>query len=90
MIKIGFQLNVCLVAKLASMYGKFGYIEDARQMFDKIHAHNLVSWTSMIAGYAQHCYGEKSWVLFSLMMEEEKRMNRFTILNILWACESLK
>ena len=72
------------------MYAKFGCIEDACQMFDKMHAHNLVSWTSMIVGYAQHCCGGKSWVLFSLMMEEENRMKQFTIVNILRACASLK
>ena len=77
-------------AKLVSMYAKFGCIEDAHQMFDKMHVHNLVSWTSMIEIYAQHYYGEKAWVLFSLMMEEEKRMKQFTIVNILWACASLK
>jgi len=90
MIKIGFEPDVCLAAKLVSMYAKFGCIEDAHQMFDKMHAHNLVSWTSMIEGYAQHCYGGKDWVLFCLMMEEGKRMNQFTIVNILRACASFK
>ena len=90
MIKIGLQPDVCLDTKLVSMHAKFGCIEDARQMFDKMHAHNLVSWASMIVGYAQHCYGGKASVLFSLMMEEEKRMKHFTIVNILRACASLK
>ena len=90
MIKIGFQPDVCLVALLVNMYAKFGCIEDARPMFDKMHAHNLVSCTSMIAGYVQDCYGRKYWVLVSLMMEEGRRMNRFTIVNILRACVSLK
>ena len=78
------------VWKLLSMYAKFGCIEDAHQMFHKMHAHNLVSWTFMIEGYAQHCYGGKDWVLFCLMMEEGKRINQFTIVNILRACASFK
>ena len=74
MIKIGFQPNVCLDAKIVSMYDKFGCIEDACQMFDKMHAHNLVSWTSMVARYAQHCYGEKASSIYFTFAE-------YTIIN---------
>ena len=43
MIKIGFQPDVCLAAKLVSMYAKFGCIEDAHQIFKKIHSKGLVN-----------------------------------------------
>lgn len=36
------------------MYSKCGHLNDARKLFDEIPERNVVSWTSMIAGYVQN------------------------------------
>jgi len=37
-----------------------GYIELSSQVFDKMHARDTVSWTTLISGYVQNGYGEKA------------------------------
>lgn len=49
----GFALDVFLGSSLIDMYAKCGRMDDARKVFDRVPHRNVVSWTSMIAGYTQ-------------------------------------
>ncbi|XP_010249343.1 PREDICTED: pentatricopeptide repeat-containing protein At1g08070, chloroplastic-like isoform X2 [Nelumbo nucifera] len=50
----GIVFDVFLGSSLIDMYVKCGQTEDARKVFDRLPHRNVVSWTSMIAGYT-HC-----------------------------------
>jgi pentatricopeptide repeat protein len=52
---------------LIDMYAKCGSIEKARELFDKMHQRDVVSWTAMIAGYAMHGCGKEALKLFEQM-----------------------
>ncbi|KAL3755839.1 hypothetical protein ACJRO7_002825 [Eucalyptus globulus] len=46
-------IDVYLGNTLIDMYGRRGLVELARQVFDRMHERNLVSWNAMIRGYAK-------------------------------------
>ncbi|KAH9323336.1 hypothetical protein KI387_017975, partial [Taxus chinensis] len=65
-IESGFLSDV-LETALIDMYAKCGSIQRARDLFDKLHHPNVISWTAMIAGYAMHGYGKDALNFFELM-----------------------
>ncbi|KAJ7564743.1 hypothetical protein O6H91_02G031500 [Diphasiastrum complanatum] len=85
-IKSGFLSDVIVGSTLVDMYVKCGCIEDARQVFDNMHERNLVSWTAMIAGYAQHELGREALDLYQEMKEEGLQPDIVTYVVLLKAC----
>jgi pentatricopeptide repeat protein len=67
----GFQSDVIVESALVDMYAKCGSIEDARQVFDKMHQRDVVSWNTMIAGYAQDGDFDEALNLFHKMPEPD-------------------
>eukprot|EP01018_Ginkgo_biloba_P035884 Gb_00601 [translate_table: standard] len=88
-IQTGFESCASVGNALVSMYAKCGGIEDARHMFNKIHEQNMVSWNAMIAGYAQHCHGEKALQLFFEMQQAGMKPDQFALASVLSACADL-
>eukprot|EP01018_Ginkgo_biloba_P027099 Gb_06370 [translate_table: standard] len=87
-IKAGYESNVCLGSALVDMYAKCRSLEDARHLFDTIPTRNLVSWTAIIAGYAQNKHGEEALKLFCQMQQVDIKPNRLTMAGVLSACAS--
>ena len=48
----GFLYDVVVANSLRDMYEKCGSIWKARELFNKMHQQNVVSQTTMLAGYA--------------------------------------
>ncbi|XP_024515135.1 pentatricopeptide repeat-containing protein At3g12770-like [Selaginella moellendorffii] len=80
------ESDVIVGTALLSMYGKCGKLVEAREFFDGMKQRNVVTWTAMIASYAQH--GHSAIALdFHLDMELEGiRPNGVTFMGILFAC----
>ncbi|KAM6567545.1 hypothetical protein CsatA_026673 [Cannabis sativa] len=53
-VKIGLDLNLFVGNGLVSMYGKCDKLLEARQVLDEMPRRDVVSWNSMVAGYAQN------------------------------------
>eukprot|EP01018_Ginkgo_biloba_P008766 Gb_30991 [translate_table: standard] len=68
-IRSGFQCNIFVGGSLVDMYVKCRRLEDARKVFDKMPEGNVVSWTAMIAGYAQNGDVDEALKLFEQMPE---------------------
>ncbi|XXG39074.1 hypothetical protein AAC387_Pa01g0127 [Persea americana] len=96
-LKFGRQLHCCIIKKmfnsdvfvgssLVHMYVKCGQVSDARILFDKMLRRNTVTWTSMIAGYAQNGYGEEAIKLFQRMKRRRIFANSLTVVSIISAC----
>ncbi|KAK6921953.1 E motif [Dillenia turbinata] len=90
----------CLVVKMGSpdsyvltglvdMYAKCGKIGCSREVFDEIVDHNVVSWTSMIAGYVQNDCSEEGLILFNRMREALVESNQYTLGSLVTACGKL-
>ncbi|KAL6278980.1 hypothetical protein ACE6H2_022581 [Prunus campanulata] len=86
-IQCGCASDLFVGNSLIGLYGKFGQVETARKVFDKMPDRNVVSWSSMIGAYSQIGYFEHGWFLFAMMLNEGIRPNRAAILNVM-ACVS--
>lgn len=86
----GFDQSIFLGNKLINMYAKCGSLIDAREAFGKMTLRNVISWTSIIAGYAHHGLGDEAFSLFQEMRKEGISPNRVTFLCVLSACNSPK
>ncbi|KAJ7527644.1 hypothetical protein O6H91_16G064700 [Diphasiastrum complanatum] len=85
-IKRGFQSDVVVTSTLVDMYAKCGCTEDARELFDNMSERNVVSWTAMIAGYAQNGLAQEALALFEQMHREGTKPNEVTYISVLSAC----
>ncbi|XP_058094091.1 pentatricopeptide repeat-containing protein At2g13600-like [Magnolia sinica] len=68
-LKLGCDFDVCVGNALINMYAKCGNIDDARFAFDGIHSHDVMSWNTLIHGYAHHGHGRKALQVFDEMLE---------------------
>eukprot|EP01018_Ginkgo_biloba_P022114 Gb_05939 [translate_table: standard] len=89
-VKNGFEASIFVQNHLVNMYAKCQWLESARKAFDKMSERNLVSWTAMIAGYAQHGLGKEALGLFCEMLRTGVKSNQFTLGSVLKACGSLQ
>ena len=74
---------------LVSMYARCGDLVRAEEAFDHLPVRDVVTWTSLIAGYAQHGYGEKALNCFQQMKCDGFSPDAFTFVCILKACGSI-
>eukprot|EP01018_Ginkgo_biloba_P002288 Gb_24674 [translate_table: standard] len=88
-IKSGFESDVFMGNTLIDMYAKCGNIEIARQIFDEMPKKDVVSWNSMVAGYAQNGYANEALILFCQMQLEDVTPNSVTVLGVISACTHL-
>lgn len=51
-LQMGFRNHLHVVNELVGMYGKLGRMEDACHLFDEMLVRSLVSWNTMVSGYA--------------------------------------
>eukprot|EP01018_Ginkgo_biloba_P028984 Gb_03512 [translate_table: standard] len=85
-IKTGIESDVFVGSALLDMYAKCGTIEDSHLVFNTLPDRNVVSWTAMIAGYAQHGCGKEALQLFGQMQREDMKPNHITFVGVLCAC----
>ena len=84
----GFESDVRVGNALVHMYAKCGSIDDARLAFDKMEERDVVTWTVMIGGLAEHGCGHEAYELFLQMKREGFKPNAITYMSILNACAS--
>ncbi|KAF3787154.1 putative pentatricopeptide repeat-containing protein [Nymphaea thermarum] len=84
--KTGYASNLYVQNGLVSMYGKCGLLEDSERVFYMMRETDLISWNSLMAGYAQHGHGRKAVELFEQMRHLGIRPDDTTFLCVLSAC----
>lgn len=89
-IRSGYEADIFTGSALVNFYVKCGVLEDARQVFDKMSQRNVVSWTSMIAGYACNGHANEALTLFHQMQESDVKPNPVTVASVLPAYADLK
>ncbi|KAI3680276.1 hypothetical protein L2E82_50501 [Cichorium intybus] len=89
-VKKLFKNDVFLGTSLVDMYAKCGIIEDSRIVFDGMRRRNMVTWTSIIAGYARNNLGEEAINLFRVMKRRKIYVNKLTMVSLIRACGTIK
>lgn len=85
-VKSEFELDVCVNNSVIAMYGKCGSMGDAVQVFDKMPERDVVSWNSLIVGFAQHGHGKVVLELIEQFEQTGLEPNGITFLGVLSAC----
>ncbi|XP_057873406.1 putative pentatricopeptide repeat-containing protein At5g52630 [Cryptomeria japonica] len=81
--------DVYVGSSLVDMYTKCARIEDARHVFDKMSTSNVVTWTTMIAGYVQSELVEEALKLFCQLPHRDIKPDEFIFSSVLSACARL-
>ncbi|WOK94607.1 hypothetical protein Cni_G03312 [Canna indica] len=80
------SFNVFVFNALIDMYAKCGNIVSASLLFERMPERDVVSWNSILTGYAQNGIGKQSLDAFERMVTIGIKPNHVTFLGILSAC----
>lgn len=79
----GFASNVFAMTGVVNMYAKCRQIGEAYKMFDRLPHRDLVSWNTIISGYAQNCWAAPALEMVLQMQEEGQRPDSITLVTVL-------
>ncbi|PWA60906.1 pentatricopeptide repeat (PPR) superfamily protein [Artemisia annua] len=85
----GYHPKTFLINTLIGIYVKFRLLDDARKLFNEMPERNVVSWTTMIAAFANAGLGYEGLRFLVLMVRDGVRPNMFTYSTVLRACSGL-
>ncbi|XP_058071554.1 pentatricopeptide repeat-containing protein At4g21065-like [Magnolia sinica] len=85
-LKVGLIGNLHVGNALIDLYAKCGAIREAHWVFGEMGSRSVVSWTSLIVGWALNGYGEDALKLFGCMEREELVPTEITFVGVLYAC----
>ncbi|KDP21395.1 hypothetical protein JCGZ_21866 [Jatropha curcas] len=89
-IKNGFDSNVLVGNTIIDMYAKCCCISYAGHVFDKIVSKDIISWNTVIAGYAQSSRHIEALELFRQVQMEGMDVDAMMMGSVLLACSGLK
>ncbi|KAL9425891.1 hypothetical protein AB3S75_032793 [Citrus x aurantiifolia] len=85
----GMGRNVFVATSLVDLYAKCGNMEKAQRVFDQMPEKDIVSWSSMIQGYASNGFPKEALDMFYNMQRENLKPDHYTMVGVLSACASL-
>ncbi|KAL2534473.1 Pentatricopeptide repeat-containing protein [Abeliophyllum distichum] len=86
LIRMRSEWDVGVGNALVNMYAKSGCIGYAYTLFDRTEFHTLVSWNSIIAGFANHGLAGRAMELYEEMKGVGLKPDSITFLGLLMAC----
>ncbi|KAL9677540.1 hypothetical protein QQ045_005773 [Rhodiola kirilowii] len=85
-IKYGFEADVSVINGMIDLYTKCGSLTNSQNLFDHMENPDVVSWSSLIVGYAQFGFGQEALQLFENMKASHINPNHVTFVGVLTAC----
>nr|XP_043639807.1 pentatricopeptide repeat-containing protein At3g09040, mitochondrial-like [Erigeron canadensis] len=85
-VKIGMESNVFVGSAILNMYARYGDIEAAERLFERLNGCDVGCWNAMVGAYAQREYGVEAIVAVSSMHSKGVLMDEFTYIHTLNAC----
>ncbi|XVF50499.1 hypothetical protein PTKIN_Ptkin04bG0105900 [Pterospermum kingtungense] len=86
LVKAGYENGSFVGNALLLMYCKCGGIEEACSAFEEIMEKDVVSWNTMISGYARHGFGKEALKIFESMKAAGAKPDDATMVGVLSAC----
>ncbi|XP_057438848.1 pentatricopeptide repeat-containing protein At2g22410, mitochondrial-like [Lotus japonicus] len=87
--KLGFDSELLVRNGLIHFYADRGWLKHAREVFDESSLKDVVTWTTMIDGYASRNCSELAMELFNLMLRGDVEPNEVTLIAVLSACSQM-
>lgn len=88
-VEQGFESDLYVGNTLLDMYTKCGSLVEAQKVFDKLPVQDVVSWTALIAGYADHGCNKEALNCFDQMQLKGVSPNMVTFVSTLRVCGSI-
>ncbi|XVF28523.1 hypothetical protein REPUB_Repub15cG0036900 [Reevesia pubescens] len=85
-VKSGLNQFTAVSNALVTMYGRCGNMHSALLEFFSMPSHDIISWNSVICGFAHHGYAEKALEMFERMRLTDIKPNHITFIGVLSAC----
>lgn len=85
-IALGFNLRLFVSNALIDMYAKCSDILAAKIIFSEMTERDVVSWTSMIVGAAQHGRANEALELYDEMVIAGVKPNEVTFVGLIYSC----
>ncbi|CAI9299853.1 unnamed protein product [Lactuca saligna] len=86
LVKVGLGSGWYVGNAVLAMYCKCGNIEEAHATFEEISDKDIVSWNTMIGGYARHGFGKEALEVFESMKRKGVKPDEVTMVGVLSAC----
>ncbi|CAA2952547.1 pentatricopeptide repeat-containing At3g47840 [Olea europaea subsp. europaea] len=88
-LHIGLMDSLSVANSVMTMYSKCGYCGSASIVFTEMSRRDIISWSTIIAGYAQGGFTEKAFELLSWMRREGPNPTEFALSSGLSVCGSM-
>ncbi|PIA47518.1 hypothetical protein AQUCO_01400272v1, partial [Aquilegia coerulea] len=85
-LKLGFEYEAIVASSLIDMYAKVGLIDSATRIFVTMTSKDLVSWNTMIIGFARNGRELEALKTFEKLPELGVLPDRITLAGVLLAC----
>ncbi|KAL8056657.1 hypothetical protein ABFX02_04G133000 [Erythranthe guttata] len=85
-VKAGYEFGCFVGNALLAMYCRCGSIDEAQEVFKRIEDKDVVSWNTIIIGYARHGFGKEALAHFELMKQARIQPDEVTMVGVLSAC----
>ncbi|CAL4967377.1 unnamed protein product [Urochloa decumbens] len=82
----GLEHHAMVRSALIDMYGKSGSMSDADVVFCNRTRYDVISWTAMIVGHAEHGHSKEALRLFEEMCHAGLKPDHVTFIGVLAAC----
>ncbi|GJM86768.1 hypothetical protein PR202_ga02658 [Eleusine coracana subsp. coracana] len=86
LIRRALDTDVIRGSALVDMYGKCGYMELARLVFENMDERNYVSWDALLSGFVENGLVEVALDIFRQMESANIKPNQHTFANLLRIC----
>lgn len=78
--------DIIVESALVDLYAKCGCVNFASRIFAQIPVKNLITWNSMISGFAQNGRGGEAIETFNEMIKFGVKPDRISFVSVLFAC----
>ncbi|KAG8369791.1 hypothetical protein BUALT_Bualt14G0050400 [Buddleja alternifolia] len=85
-IKVGIDFFISVGNGFVTMYSRCGNMDSALLEFNSMTCCDIISWNSIICGFAHHGHGEKAIEMFENMRLSTLKPNEITFVGVLSAC----
>lgn len=85
----GLDSNLYIGSTLVGMYAKCGFLMEARDVFDDLSVQDVILWTTLISGYAEHGLGDEACKCLEEMQRAGVSPNSITWALSLKSCHSI-
>ncbi|KAI5067676.1 hypothetical protein GOP47_0018204 [Adiantum capillus-veneris] len=89
-VEKGFENDLFVGSTLVDSYVKCGGLSEAHGVFSQMPVRSVVSWTALIAGYADNGLSEEAVDCYEQMQKQGFLPNEVTLICILKACATLR